>query len=922
MIMRMGIKKIFFEKIINSDISDLFDFNNNKNNGHQYITLDANGKFQNLDSCLFCSDAKKINEAKFVVFLTKKYSNELIICLFDLYNNDSSLRLRYYQLDLDLINIKISFNLRAFVFKSYFGLVFYDLYRGYPGYLFFNYPTLADDDKINSTTVGIKLIAYVRKPYIFSFKDNLEIINNIYGGKEKIKIINYSGLHKTGVVVKSSKLNSEIYSNQILDIDDKLIFEQSLEGIILGDHILEFIPLIILSNEDNNVCETFHYGNAKDKDFDEFEYLSNETFKIIYTIECHEQCSEDENGNIIKQEEILKNIKNEIQSDLNMTKLENGEDIIIQSGQITFTITSTDQQNNLKKISNNMPIIDFNECKQVLIDNNIIEKNQNLYLLKLDIQEKGIKTPKVEYELYYQPNNSQNLSLLDISLCENTRIDILLPININQDEIDMYNDRSDYYNDICESVTSEDGTDIHIKDRQKEYIENNMRICEEECYFSKYDFILKKVVCSCLTKTKLESISEMKLNNSRTHSNFKEVKNNANFELLKCFTKVFNNKRYMNNSANYINLIIFIISIIILILYILKGYTKIKNFVEETNDSKNSNMKMDKEENKSEIKGRKERRGIRNTDNKPKNFASSGLSINNNNNTNLNEGEIDSKQGLDIDKNSNKNEEQVLNSNKIIDNKESSIKENEVKIYSGRKKSEADILFYNDYELNYLNYEKAKKYDERTFCQYYSSLIKSRHILISNFCKGNSYNLGIIKKYLLLFSFAINYSICILFYNYKTFHKIYEEKGKFNFGYQIPKIIYSSLITVCIIILVSKLILLEGNFLAIKNAKNENLKNSQKKELNITFWKLVIFFVVTYILLFFFWIYSISFCVVYKNTQTHLLVNGIISFIISCVIPFILYLIPGIFRVISLRKGEYQRNLLYNVSKYLQICLC
>ena len=55
--------KIFFEKIINSDISDLFDLNNNKNNSHQYITLDANGKFQNMDTCLFCSDAKKINDA-------------------------------------------------------------------------------------------------------------------------------------------------------------------------------------------------------------------------------------------------------------------------------------------------------------------------------------------------------------------------------------------------------------------------------------------------------------------------------------------------------------------------------------------------------------------------------------------------------------------------------------------------------------------------------------------------------------------------------------------------------------------------------------------------------------------------------------------------------------------------------------------
>jgi len=56
---------------------------------------------------------------------------------------------------------------------------------------------------------------------------------------------------------------------------------------------------------------------------------------------------------------------------------------------------------------------------------------------------------------------------------------------------------------ICESYTSEDGTDIHRKDRQKEYIENNMGICEEECYFSEYDFILRKALCSCLKKQKI-----------------------------------------------------------------------------------------------------------------------------------------------------------------------------------------------------------------------------------------------------------------------------------------------------------------------------------------------------------------------------------------------------------------------------------
>ena len=68
-----------------------FNSNTSKNNGHQYIALNSNGNIKNIDNCLFCSDAIKISDSKFVVILKQK-ENNLIICLFYLYNNDSSLR--------------------------------------------------------------------------------------------------------------------------------------------------------------------------------------------------------------------------------------------------------------------------------------------------------------------------------------------------------------------------------------------------------------------------------------------------------------------------------------------------------------------------------------------------------------------------------------------------------------------------------------------------------------------------------------------------------------------------------------------------------------------------------------------------------------------------------------------------------------
>ena len=103
-----------------------------------------------------------------------------------------------------------------------------------------------------------------------------------------------------------------------------------------------------------------------------------------------------------------------------------------------------------------------------------------------------MRIPKIEYSIYSKLN-SINLSKLNITICNNSLISIILPIEINEDN-DKLNTKSGYYNDICYSTTSDKGTDILLKDRQKEFIEKNKTICQYDCDFSNYNFTTKKLI--------------------------------------------------------------------------------------------------------------------------------------------------------------------------------------------------------------------------------------------------------------------------------------------------------------------------------------------------------------------------------------------------------------------------------------------
>ena len=138
--------------------------------------------------------------------------------------------------------------------------------------------------------------------------------------------------------------------------------------------------------------------------------------------------------------------------------------------------------------------------------------------------------------------------------------------------------------------------------------------------------------------------------------------------------------------------------------------------------------------------------------------------------------------------------------------------------------------------------------------------------------------------------------------------------------YQIPIIMYSSLVSFVINIILRQLSLSENNLIDIKREKNKNkIKTESKnvsKNLKLRF---LIFFVVSYLLLFFFWYFISCFCAVYKNTQIMLLKDSLLSFGISLIYPIGLNLFPGFFRIPALKASKKDKKLLYKISLYLAL---
>ena len=160
------------------------------------------------------------------------------------------------------------------------------------------------------------------------------------------------------------------------------------------------------------------------------------------------------------------------------------------------------------------------------------------------------------------------------------------------------------------------------------------------------------------------------------------------------------------------------------------------------------------------------------------------------------------------------------------------------------------------------------------------------------------------------------------FFKDSTMHKIFINKGYNDLVFQIPQLIYSTLVSSMINTILRLLSLTEHDILKIKKEKtNKGLDKKIKNIKSCIIIKLFVFYIFSFILLFFFWYFITCFCQVYTNTQIILIENILISFGLSMIYPFGFQLIPGIFRIYALRGEKNNKKCLYQFSNLLSLLL-
>ena len=628
-----------------------------------------------------------------------------------------------------------------------------------------------------------------------------------------------------------------------------------------------------------------------------YDCIGKYPFLIIKDNKCSEDCNckdffYDEctinNFNIYSESVIIENIIKGIQEGLIDELLESvineeKKDIIKNVNETLYQITSSFNQNN--KYYVNMTTIKLGVCEKILKKTYNISENETLIIFKTEKNIKGLFIPLIEFDIF----NPFTKEKLNLDYCKNIEIDILIPVFINEDILFKHDPNNSYYNDICNTYTTEDGIDATLYDRKNEFNTNNMSLCPLNCIYKGYDSEKKISKCHCNIQPRIFLFKEFE--KEKYLFQFINSKRATNLGILKCYNNFFSRDGFFKNFGNYLIIIIILFYIASAIYIYIIGYNILFRQINEILEAK-----MTEIENDSNYKNEYKLEYIiqRNSNE----ILTSSLR----------------NKSLNIKTNFSKTESEIKIVSNISDNKNIFNDKNRRK----KEQKEAEkILQLIDYEINNFSYQEALENDKRTFFQYYISLIKLNHILLFSFSMKKDYNPYIIKICLFFFHFILILVVNSMFFNDSVMHKIYNNKGKYNLISSLPDIIYSLLISFIINIIFKKIFLTQKDIMKVKHEKNKNNLNAKVLTvIRCIIIKLIFFFVFSILIFLLFWYYISCFCAVYKNTQIYLIKNSLISYSILLIYPFIICLIPVIFRISALNKSG---ECFYKINQITQL---
>ena len=555
----------------------------------------------------------------------------------------------------------------------------------------------------------------------------------------------------------------------------------------------------------------------------------------------------------------------------------------------------------------NLTFIDFQDCENILKKSKDLDSNkESLILFKIEYTTEDFKIPIIEYKIFTEDGKEE----FDINNCKNLNFIYSIPVEINISEEYKYNPRSEYNNDLCFPFTTDNLTDIILYDRKKEFNERILSLCESNCKYLRY--VNGRVECECPVKSDFNKFLT-KSDEQKENMIFKFKDYNIepyNFGVLKCYNMIFTKESFKRNYANIIFIVMMLLNAVSAIIFWAKEYKELyiqAVLLANAIDTKpflkaNKNIKIVKNNNlittgnnpppkiKKDINSKKSNFVPKNINNKIKNTTLNDSIIKEPSNL------IDSKNELDLG----------------LDKKNS--------ILSINLDDELEqTLLKTDMEINMLSYSEAIKQDKRNCFNIYVSFLKTRHILICIFTRD--FNAVLFKVSFFFFIFGICIGINTFFFDERLIQKIYEQKGKYSIqkhiNNQMASIIISCMVASIIKSIIANLTFTDIEILSIK----EKNKLPQEEKINNAIMKVsskaTKFFVINFIFMIIFWIYSSSFSAVFKNTQKYLFLSAGISLVIVMFLPLLYYFFAALLRTIALNGKN--SSYLYKFSKFIEL---
>ena len=352
----------------------------------------------------------------------------------------------------------------------------------------------------------------------------------------------------------------------------------------------------IFTKQSNNFSIIYDYNNSYQVvNYTNFmNYAQCQDISFIGNIKQSEYIKQSKSSieNSVNKEELIANLNDFIKNKIDLNYIDENKELIIPKDNDTkITFTSTNIQKNNEETNSNTSTINLGKCEDTLKNVYNISNESNLYILKIDKEQKDFKIPKIEYEVFY-PLNDGEMEILNLSYCKGTDIEISIPIEIN-DIIDKYNPKSGYYNDICYKATSDFNTDITLNDRRNEFIKNNMSLCEENCELTSYDNIKKRAKCSCDVKTSI-SLDNIQFDRKNLMKNFLDIKKITNIEIVKCYKIIFYTNNIKYNYGLFFFFFMFILYFTCLIIFYCKSLKKLIDEIIKIIEAKNKENDVNK----------------------------------------------------------------------------------------------------------------------------------------------------------------------------------------------------------------------------------------------------------------------------------------------------------------------------------------